>query len=452
VKQDTIAIFDIGKTNKKLFVFDEQLNIILEQSSQFDETTDEDGFACEDLDALTIWIKQGVENVINSQSFNITGFNVSAYGASFVNINENYEPVTPLYNYLKPFPENLKQQFFDCYGGEKQWAKETASPVLGNLNSGMQLYRLKYKKPPAFDAIKYSLHLPQFISLLISSVAAADITSIGCHTGLWSFQNNKYHQWVYEEGLHKKFPAVYNGDKTFETSVLNKQLTCGIGLHDSSAALIPYLKTFSEPFVLLSTGTWSITLNPFNNTPLTNEELALDCLCYLTYDGKPVKASRLFSGYEHEEQIKRLAEHFNKEVNYFKSIAYNPDVLPANPELLLQKRNFDLMSRSVFGERNLDDFKNYAEAYHVFISDIVFQQVLSTNIVLQQNIVKQIFVDGGFSKNDVYMNLLANAYPQMQVYAASVGQASALGAAMALQTAVPGNSLIKLKPYKGKGR
>ena len=47
----------------------------------------------------------------------------------------------------------------------------------------------------------------------------------------------------------------------------------GIGLHDSSAALIPYLVNFSMPFVLISTGTWCISMNPFSKTALTAEEL-----------------------------------------------------------------------------------------------------------------------------------------------------------------------------------
>ena len=46
--------------------------------------------------------------------------------------------------------------------------------------------------------------------------------------------------------------------------------------------------------------------------------------------------------------------------------------------------------------------------------------------------MKRIFVDGGFSKNAIYMYLLAEAFPAIEVYAASVAQASALGAALAI--------------------
>ena len=56
--------------------------------------------------------------------------NVSAYGASFVHLNYNNQPFLPLYNYLKPYDEELQKQFYNTYGGEEKITKETASPVL----------------------------------------------------------------------------------------------------------------------------------------------------------------------------------------------------------------------------------------------------------------------------------------------------------------------------------
>ncbi|MEI9908231.1 MAG: hypothetical protein WDO71_00270 [Bacteroidota bacterium] len=36
--------------------------------------------------------------------------------------------------------------------------------------------------------IKYALHLPQYLSYILSGKLNTDITSIGCHTHLWYFQ------------------------------------------------------------------------------------------------------------------------------------------------------------------------------------------------------------------------------------------------------------------------
>ena len=54
--QNVIAIFDVGKTNKKLFLFDEQYKIVWEQSEVCAQTTDEDGEPCEDIALLSDWV------------------------------------------------------------------------------------------------------------------------------------------------------------------------------------------------------------------------------------------------------------------------------------------------------------------------------------------------------------------------------------------------------------
>ena len=454
-KQNIIAIFDVGKTNKKLFLFDEQYNILREESEKFEEIKDEDGFPCENLHALTKWIREKFQQVSSHTDYNLRAVNFSAYGASLVHLDDAGKPLTPLHNYLKPYPEKLKKQFYDAHGDENLIAKQTASPVLGSLNSGMQLYRLKHEQPKIFSKTKYSLHLPQYLSFILSSEKVSEITSIGCHTQLWDFQENKYHDWVIAEGLQNKFSPIYRADKIKHTS--NDSTIIGIGLHDSSAALIPYLKLFEEPFILLSTGTWCITLNPFNHSPLTDYELRNDCLCYLTYEGKPVKASRLFAGYEHEEQVKRLAEHFHKQLNYHQTILIDNSLLKKFQRTnMLNQSDGDtaMLQKSAFGKRELKDFETYEEAYHQLMLDIMNQQVFSTNLVLAQTPVKKIFVDGGFGKNDVYMHLLASSFPQCKVFAADIAQASSLGVALVLHNhlsndPVPSN-LIRLKHYEAQ--
>ncbi|MGH2564798.1 MAG: carbohydrate kinase, partial [Ginsengibacter sp.] len=358
----------------------------------------------------------------------------------------------PLYNYLKPFPSQLLKKFYKDYGNDNLIGQQTASPSLGSLNSGLQLYRLKYEKPEVFEKIKYALHLPQYISYILSSKINSDITSIGCHTYLWNFEDNNYHTWVNEESVSQKLPQIKRCDEI--TGYTNNKIPVGVGLHDSSAALIPYLTSFEEPFILVSTGTWCISLNPFNYAPLSDYELSHDCLCFLSHENKPIKASRLFAGYEHEEQVNRLSKYFNKPSEYYGTVRCDLKILdkmkPAVVQTATQEKTA-MAGQSAFAQRKLDDFTSYEEAYHQLITDIIEQQIKSTNLVLNGTAVKQIFVDGGFSKNTIYMHLLAKSFPYIEVYAASVAQASALGAALVFHQhwnskSIPSN-IIDLKLY-----
>jgi len=301
-----IAIFDLGKTNKKLFLFDKRYEVVEERTRPFPEIADEGGFPCDDIHAISNWVREELDQLVHDPKWKLAAFNCCAYGASFVHIDAGGKILAPLYNYLKPYPEALQHELYDAYEGQMTFARKTASPILGNLNSGLQLYYLKEEKAELFKKIHTSLHLPQYMSYLVSGRLCSDITSIGCHTALWNFTLNRYHEWLYKEGIAGKLAPIFPSDQLMNCNWEGKSLLCGAGLHDSSAALIPYLSGFKEPFVLVSTGTWCISLNPFNQSRLTAEELKDDCLCYMEYRGKPVKASRLFSGYEHEKQINRV--------------------------------------------------------------------------------------------------------------------------------------------------
>ncbi|MCH5689267.1 hypothetical protein LWM68_36515 [Niabella sp. W65] len=158
---------------------------------------------------------------------------------------------TRLHHYtiiLSPFLQKTEQQFYDTYGTKEEVAIATASPALGNLNSGLQLYSLKYDKAKLFEKTATSLHFPQYLSFLISGRKYSDITSIGCHTALWDYEKNNYHDWVVKEGIDKKLAPVFSSARALDIVYNGKPLKCGIGLHDSSAAFIPYIQNVNEPF------------------------------------------------------------------------------------------------------------------------------------------------------------------------------------------------------------
>ncbi|NGM64543.1 FGGY-family carbohydrate kinase [Sphingobacterium sp. SGR-19] len=447
MRTPVVAIFDVGKTNKKLFLFDEHYDIVFERSARFLETVDEDGDPCENLESLRLSVFDSLHEVFRLDQFDIKAINFTSYGASFVYLDESGRPLTPLYNYLKAYPKELEESLHNTYGGIEGFSLATASPALGSLNSGLQLYRIQQEKPEVYEKLKYAVHLPQYLSFLVSGQVYSDMTSIGCHTALWDFAKKAYHQWVKETGIESKLAPIVKGDEVFSAAFPGSTYKVGVGLHDSSSALIPYLLNFHEPFILISTGTWCISLNPFNDENLTKEELEKDCLFYMTYAGTPVKASRLFAGYEHEVQTKRIAEHFQVTTGRFKHIEIDWKIiekLSAGKEI---PANLD-----AFGQVDLSSFADYVEAYHAFIIYLVAAQVASTRLILAKKRIKRIFVDGGFSKNNIFMNLLAKTFGNIEIYAASMAQATAIGAALVIHNEwntqpVP-SDIIELRYYR----
>ena len=143
-------IYDIGKTNKKCFLFDENLQEVFKEYTTIQEIEDDDGFPTDDIEAIRDWVFEVFHRLMADQRFDIQAINFSAYGASFVHLDEKGQVIKPFYNYLKPIPEQIKDQFYQNYGNPLSIAKVTASPQLGMLNSGLQLYWLKYTQRLCF--------------------------------------------------------------------------------------------------------------------------------------------------------------------------------------------------------------------------------------------------------------------------------------------------------------
>jgi sugar (pentulose or hexulose) kinase len=433
--QTVTLIFDIGKTNKKLFIFDENLNEISHEYIRFDEIPDDEGFMSEDLNALTQWIKDSTNIILSNSDYEVKAINFSTYGASMVHLGQEGNVIAPFYNYLKPFPEDLKKDFFEKYHGEANFSLITASPSLGFLNSGLQLYFLKYQKPHIFKKLHQSLHFPQYLSWILTGKYSCEYTSLGCHTGLWDFRNNCYAHWVKEEGFEKYFSPIDQTSKTVAINLNNKLVNVGIGVHDSSSALIPYIQNTSEPFALISTGTWSICINFFNDKELTKSELEKDCLNFLSIKGRSIKASRLFLGQEIREQAIRLGEYFGCEYHRYKSVSFDPEFNPLNssPEKFLFRYNHLNVFRFGFEEakeREFSTFSDFDQAYHQLMHELTDLQIASLKLAIGSSKIKNIYIDGGFADNELFSQMLCTKLPEYNIYSSEFALGSALGAAI----------------------
>jgi L-fuculokinase len=433
MKQKVTLIFDIGKTNKKYFLFDENLVQIKSAYKQIPEITDDDGFPCDDLGVIEEWMFSVYEEIRNDGRYSLMFINFSAYGATMVHLNENGKPCTPLYNYLKELPSETISLFKEKYGPTATWSQQTSSPFLGMLNAGLQLFWLKYHKPSLFKQIRCSIFLPQYFSYLFSSVLISEFTGIGSHTGMWDFKKNDFHFWIYAEGFTALLPPIHSNNKVF--TIPGTVINCGAGVHDSSAALIPYIKKNKKPFILLSTGTWSICLNPFNDTPLQPEELEEDCLCYLQPDGKQVKASRFFMGNEFSKWVKVLNKHFDVPVEYHKNVKFNELFYTKAKSIKSPIFTHNIVYKDIpridnLSAEELGWFSSYEEAYHQLIKELLVIQVQKIGFIMRGVKISKIYVDGGFADNDVFIKMLAQLMPDFSIVPSEMPLGTSLGAAM----------------------
>ncbi len=432
MREKVIAVFDIGKTNKKLLLFNAALQVVYQQEEKFPTIVDEDGDECDDMARIENWVKGSVANLIEAGKYELLALNFSTYGASLAFLNEEGERLTPIYNYLKEIPAEIQENLFEAHGGVGEFCRKTASPALGlMLNSGIQMLWLKQAKPEVFAQVKDVLHFPQYLSYLFTNQVGSESTSIGCHTFLWDFDQNTYHPWLAQEGL--QLPAPVANHITEPVTVKEHTFACGLGIHDSSASLAPYIQGSKSKFLLVSTGTWCINMNPFNHSPLTAEQLQNDCLCFLSIQQDPVKSSRLFMGHIHDVNTERMNAHFQVEANRYKQVCLDKTLLESYLEQGTEKVFFKNGMPADYIDTEVDytQFKSFEEAYHRLMYDLTLLNKASIDLVLEpENGVEAIYVSGGFARNEIFVYALAALYPKQQVYTSEIDNASALGAAL----------------------
>lgn len=426
MREEVILIFDVGKTNKKVLLFDRNLKLRHEEETRFEEIVDDEGFPCDDAQLLETWIRERFHTWTHSDEYFVRGVNFATYGATLVYLDEKGKRIGPVYNYLKPLKEKWLDGFYAAYGGEKEFSRKTASPALGMLNSGLQVLWLKRSRPDLYGRVRQILHLPNYFSYLLTGQLSSEHTSLGCHTAMWDFDAMEYHSWLKEEGVALPEPVPVS--ETFQFQSGEEIIETGVGIHDSSSSLAPYLLLAREPFVLISTGTWCISMNPFNHSPLTDAELKQDCLCYMSVNQKPVKSSRFFLGHIHDQNVERIESHFGVEPGSYKLIQPESGELKQLWKEGIEKPDLLLCS-------------SCREAYAYLMLALSRQTVHSIKLVIEEeNPGKTLYVTGGFAKNPYFTGFLSLAFPGYSVFTSEVANATSLGAALVIAEKVwPGN-------------
>jgi hypothetical protein len=182
-------------------------------------------------------------------------------------------------------------------------------------------------------------------------------------------------------------------------------------------------------------------MNPFNTETLTAEQLDKDCLCYMSIARQPVKSSRLFLGHLHETCVKLLAEHFKKPDDYYKKVRADKQLSGYLKNKFKDRKIFfqtGPYSRELKEYIDMYEFGSFEESYHQLMNELCTLTVESVNLVLPAgDDTENIYITGGFSKNEIFLNLITDVYPLKHVYTSEIANSSALGAALVISETKP---------------
>jgi sugar (pentulose or hexulose) kinase len=462
MKNCYIAVFDIGKTNKKLVIYDINLRIITIEKTKIEEYTD-GNINSDDIPGIKNWMLEQLRNY--AAKYNIKVISISAHGATFTCIDDEGELAIQELSYTTDPGEEFHKAFFEEMGSRESLQEETCTPdfnVLLNVAKGIKY--AQHINGKRFSKVKHILNLPQYFSYQLTKEISADPTYVGCHTYLWNFRDNTWSDVVDKLNIRSMLPEKLLkpwdiiGKITEEVASatgLSRETIVTTGIHDSNASLLPHIiASNGDDFILNSTGTWCVIMHERDSIHFNPDELGKVVFYNLSAFKKPVKTAIFMGGLEYEAYNAILDCggtancSFNDEI--YQEIINRRDlfILPgitqgtgqfpeSKPRVIEGNTIYDFEDIRN-GKKTPGFFKDSRIAYAVLNLSLAIQTKVSLDRVDMKNGLP-IFTEGGFSNNEAYNILLGSFYPDSNIYLTNLKEATAFGAALVGKAALEQN-------------
>ena len=141
-------------------------------------------------------------------------------------------------------------------------------------------------------------------------------------------------------------------------------------------------------------------------------------------------------GHIHEVNVNKLAAYFDVPQDHFKGVKMD--------EFLIEKLNFISNGQKVFFKNGVPadfidlsvdytKFESFEVAYHQFMIDLTALNLECIKMIIgKDDQTKNIYISGGFARNEIYVQLIASSFPGKKVLTSVVDNSSALGAALVI--------------------
>jgi L-fuculokinase len=415
-----VAVFDIGKTNIKLVVFDRGGAILAERSGPNGPLEPDAAwpYLRLDTDRASAFLIGALKEL--GARFFIEAISIAAHGAAGVLVTDERDAL-PAVDYEFDIDHEIAAE----YDQVRPPFEETQSPDLPRgLNLGRQVLYLERRFPREFAAARAFLGYPQYWSWRLSGVAATEFTAMGSHTDLWRPNEGRPSSMVDKLGWRRLFPPLR---KAWETlGPLKPEIAAATGLapnvrivcgaHDSNASLVPHLKSRRDPFTVISTGTWVIIMAVGGKVRL---DPAADMLANVDVRGVPVPTARFMGGRE----FAILAGEKPAEADEAEIAAMVASGVMALPAFTDQGGPFGARKGRIEGPAPETPQARTALA-------TIYAALVTAHVLERLEAPGDLIVEGGFTRSPAFAAVLAGLMPGRRVMIAPAAAGAAAGAAL----------------------
>jgi len=290
-------VLDIGKTHAKLVLIDADGQVV-DRRSHANTAEHAAGYVALGVASLTQWLLTQVPQL--PRRSDISHISITTHGAAFCPMDENGLVLLPM-----DYEWNGYGDFHPQFQQRACMFEETGSPALPlGLNAGLQLAWFKHFEPQAWSRVRHLLPYPQYWAWWFCGQLASEVSSLGCHTHLWSPHERSHSSWAWSQGFDALSPPLQPAWS--DLGQLRPELAACLGLpantwvkvgaHDSNACLARYLHTMPGATVV-STGTWVVIMATHGQPVSLNAKR--DELLNVSVEGQCIPTGRFMGGREY---------------------------------------------------------------------------------------------------------------------------------------------------------
>jgi sugar (pentulose or hexulose) kinase len=304
---DLTLVIDIGKSNAKLLLLDAAGQVVERHSRANASVTSPLGYTALDVHGLQQWMQSSLST--SAYARRCGHVIASTHGAAFVALAEGELAWEPLdYEFETVALTSAADAAFHAASGD---FRQTLSPDLpAGLNAARQLHWLQSTHPEAWRRTRMLLPYPQYWAWLLSGVACSEVSSLGCHTHLWSPVTGDFSDLAVSKGWAHLFAPMRRawdvlGSVRSEVAAawgLPAACQVHVGVHDSNACLARYFGNAShvaphaEALTIVSSGTWTVLMAP--GAPADAVVAEQDMLGNVDVTGRMTPTARFMGGRE----------------------------------------------------------------------------------------------------------------------------------------------------------
>jgi sugar (pentulose or hexulose) kinase len=404
-----------------------------------------------------------------TKRFPVKAIAVSTHGATFVCVGKDGKPALPCVYYTHEPEENFHTSFYKQFGNPQELQAQTGTPAFKALiNPAKGIYFEQQQFSEEFKKVNAVLPYPQYWGFRLTGKKGTEGTYMGNHTYLWDYPKSCLSSVAHKLGIGSLIPGKLCkpwdilgtlSEEAAARTELSKDTIVTMGIHDSNSALLPHFAKKEGGFILNSTGTWCVIMNPVDKYGFSPDELGKVVFFNISAFGSLIKTAIFLGGLEFETWSSLIlkkhgrndAPGWNEEL--YRSILEEkrlfllPELTPGSGQFPNSRSRIVEDGKSYFLNDNEGTcppcFADYEKSFAVLRISLVMQTITA----IERSGIKDgfdIFTEGGFRMDESYNILLSSAFPNNKVYLTDIKEATALGAAMTAKMALENISIKEL--------